>query len=123
EGRCGPGAWEKLSPLLGKYDVVACGPGWGQSETLASMVRRLFVELETPLVVDADGLNLLAKDSKLPTRTGTAPRIFTPHPGEFARLLGRDVPSVQKDREELAAEYARSEQVTLVLKGHPSVIT
>jgi hydroxyethylthiazole kinase-like uncharacterized protein yjeF len=52
-----------------------------------------------------------------------APTVLTPHPGEFARLLGSDVPHVQEHRQELAVQFAAAHGVVLILKGHGTVVT
>jgi NAD(P)H-hydrate epimerase len=98
---------------------VALGPGLGRSPTLDTLVRELYAELPVPLVVDADGLNALAAE---PLPSPAAPRILTPHPGEFRRLCP-DVPSSRPDRDERAKGWAAEQQVVLVLKGHNTLIT
>ena len=80
-----------------------------------------------PLVLDADALNLLAKDmGKLrdrPHRGSPSQRVvLTPHPGEMARLAGLSIPEVQKDRLELARRFAAEYDVTLVLKGWRTLV-
>jgi NAD(P)H-hydrate epimerase len=73
------------------------------------------------LVVDADGLNALARQPKVLQKTG-GPRVLTPHPGEFGRLIGREtIPADQ--RETLTRDFARQIGAVVVLKGHQSVIT
>ena len=69
-----------------------------------------------PLVIDADGLNALPPFLDL-LKSRKGPCILTPHPGEFARLLGSDVANVQAHREELAIRFAADHGVVLVLKG------
>ncbi|NNE38682.1 MAG: NAD(P)H-hydrate epimerase, partial [Gammaproteobacteria bacterium] len=71
-----------LMPLLSSATVIAVGPGLGQSQWSIDLLGKVF-ESKLPLVVDADALNLLAKDPL--TRQNW---ILTPHPGEAARLLG-----------------------------------
>jgi NAD(P)H-hydrate epimerase len=75
-----------------------------------------------PLVLDADGLNALA-DQPESLKNHAGPIIITPHPGEFARLLESDVPSVQSHRQELAGQFAEKYDVVVVLKGHGTVVT
>lgn len=102
--------------------AIAVGPGLGQSEALRSMVHEWYENCQVPMVVDADGLNALAT-SKQSLGTKSGPRILTPHPGEFARLIGRTTSEVQEHRETLAVEFAAKHQLVLVLKGHGSIIT
>ena len=121
EGRfadAGPG----LRAAVHGKDVLAIGPGLGRSEALTRLVLGLITETSLPLILDADGLNaILAKPDCL--RGRTAPLILTPHPGEFARLLGTDASMVQANREESATQFAADHGVILVLKGHHSLVT
>lgn len=111
-----------LASLIPDHSVVAIGPGLGQSEGLANLVRKLYSAVSLPMVVDADALNALARNKSILDRAG-GPRILTPHPGEFARLIASDTATVQNNREELAADFARKHQVVLVLKGQGTVVT
>lgn len=111
-----------LAELSHGHDAIAIGPGWGQSDGLTDLARRLFVALTLPMVIDADALNALARGGDV-LRDHAGPRILTPHPGEFARLTSSDVKTVQANREELAARFARDNGVILVLKGQGTVIT
>ena len=98
-------------------DAIALGPGLGQSRGVAAIVNSLFTELPQPMVVDADALNVLA------SQKAAGPRILTPHPGEFARLIGSDIATVQSQRAKLAAEFAANHGVIVVLKGQGTVVT
>jgi len=103
-------------------DACGLGPGLGKRGIAGTVVASLFREAEVPIVVDADALNCLAEESDLLERH-TGPRILTPHPGEFARLTGMDISTVQARREELSLEFASKFQVVLVLKGQQTVVT
>jgi ADP-dependent NAD(P)H-hydrate dehydratase len=121
-GRIAGDAATMLQQALTGKSAIAIGPGLGQSDELQSLVTELYATCELPVVVDADGLNLLAKSGvDLSRKSGT--RILTPHPGEFARIVGRDSGEVQKQREALAVEFASRHQIVLVLKGHGTVVT
>jgi NAD(P)H-hydrate epimerase len=74
-----------------------------------------------PLVVDADALTLMAGNLKQ-VRSARAPMIFTPHPGEMARLTGSNSKTIQADRLKTAAAFASRNNVILVLKGARTVI-
>lgn len=114
------GTLDEVAELAKTADVVAVGPGLGKSDAARKLVRETVLPLELPLVVDADGLNVLdvelLKDRKHPT-------ILTPHPGEFARLLGVKTDDVQANREKLAVEFANQWHVVLVLKGQHTLVT
>lgn len=114
-------ALEVTEGFLKTYNSLAIGPGWGQTPTLEGLARGLYATSAIPLVVDADALNLLGRI--LPHRNVVEPRILTPHPGEFARLTGKTTAEIQAVREELAVQYARENQVVLLLKGARTIIT
>ncbi|MGD9644068.1 MAG: NAD(P)H-hydrate dehydratase [Pirellulales bacterium] len=112
-------------PLLAQAELataVGCGPGQGSSAALDELVGWLYVRIKAPAVFDADSLNALARRRDRTPRGG-GPRILTPHPGEFARLTEMSVAHVQQNRETLAVAFARQHRVTLVLKGHRTIIT
>jgi ADP-dependent NAD(P)H-hydrate dehydratase len=101
---------------------MGCGPGFGQCEELQHIVGWLLVNVAKPMVVDADALNLLADHVEWLAQS-PAPRVLTPHPGEFARLIGANTRTVQANRTALAVEFAATHKVILVLKGSGTVIT
>jgi NAD(P)H-hydrate epimerase len=103
-----------------RKDVIAIGPGLGTSEQAQVLIREAVAESEQGMVIDADGLNVLAgHDWHVPA--GKI-RVLTPHPGEMARLLRRTVQDVQSDRIGCAREYARRCGATVVLKGYRTII-
>jgi NAD(P)H-hydrate epimerase len=108
--------------------VLAVGPGMGQSAVRRELVDRLLIGDRT-IVLDADGLNLLAQLLKIQgyELTITAPLVVTPHPGEYRRLadvLNIDADPVDPDRrKDAASQLARKLNATVVLKGQHSVIT
>lgn len=112
-----------LARLIEPADVVAVGPGLGQSDDLRGLIRYLIAETSCPLVLDADALNLLA--GHVDWLAGREhPIVLTPHPGEFARLVGSDVSTVQADRARRAAELATvAGPLVVVLKGEGTVVT
>jgi NAD(P)H-hydrate epimerase len=112
-----------LPGLIEHADVLAVGPGLGQSDDNRELIRYLIAESERPMILDADGLNMLVGQTDLLAGL-SRPVILTPHPGEFAHLSGRDIPTVQQDRVKHAADLATmSEQLVVVLKGAGTVVT
>jgi NAD(P)H-hydrate epimerase len=105
-----------LLPLIVRASVIAIGPGLSATPWATGLLAAV-LDTDQPLVIDADGLNLLATD---PVRRDSW--ILTPHPGEAARLLRTDVASIQQDRfqavRSLQAEYGG----VCVLKGAGSLI-
>lgn len=121
-GRIARHAEADLLALSASASAVAIGPGLGRSDVLADLLDNLLPQIAAPVVLDADGLNAFErKADRFRQRSG--PLILTPHPGEFARLTGTDVPTIQRRRGELSAEFAAMHQVVLVLKGHQTVVT
>ena len=97
---------------LSKYTVLAIGPGFGPDPR----ARDLYRKARQPMVVDADALNTLASEKRLPA--APALRVLTPHPGEMRRLQ----PKETGDRVNDARQYATKNDVVLVLKGQRSLV-
>lgn len=109
--------------LFALSTALAIGPGLGQSAAAVDLLRRA-VEAPLPLVVDADGLNLLAAHPVLMKRLAAraAPTVLTPHPAEAARLLGTTTEAVQADRVATALALAGRCHAHVVLKGCGSIV-
>lgn len=113
----GIGSAATLRPLLAAATVVAIGPGLGQGAWGGSLLDAA-LESGKPCVLDADALNLLAKQpGALPADT-----VLTPHPGEAARLLGIDVPAVQADRFAAVLALCERYRCVVVLKGAGTLV-
>jgi NAD(P)H-hydrate epimerase len=102
-------------------DAVVAGPGWGVS---CGTYLEAVVDAGMPLVLDADGLNLLGNDASLMARLKArqAPVVMTPHPGEAARLLGTDTAGVQGNRLAAALTLSGRFGCWVVLKGADSLV-
>jgi len=105
-----------------KTDVIAVGPGLGQSEGTAAFVQALLERAEVPLVLDADALNAFAGDPDSLMGREDVGVVITPHPGEMARLLNISTEAVQHDRLRHARAFAVAHRVHVVLKGHRTII-
>jgi ADP-dependent NAD(P)H-hydrate dehydratase len=122
DGRLHADAVPAIVELLSHSTAAAFGPGLGRAAGVVAAVRTVLEQTSLPLVLDADGLNALpSPPDVLKKRNG--PLVLTPHPGEFARLLGWDVPAVQARRRELAVRFAADHGVVLVLKGQGTIVT
>jgi len=106
-----------LIPLLAKATVIAIGPGLGESEWSLTMMAKI-LESQRPMVMDADGLNLLARD---PVHNDN--RIITPHPGEAARLLDSTSAEIQSDRFAASSALQKRYGGVVVLKGSGTIVT
>lgn len=104
------------------YDAIALGPGMGADTRTRELLLFLLAEVDVPLVIDADGLNVLFGKPEL-LRDARGPVVVTPHPGEAARLLGRPIPAEPEGRRKAAHEIARSTYATCVLKGASTVVS
>lgn len=117
---------DALQDLLNGKSALVAGPGLSTHPSTARLMRHLYRIDALPMVVDADGLNALSTyPERLAPRSGATRRhgvVFTPHPGEMSRLTGLDTATIQQHREETAARYAALWQVTVVLKGHGSLV-
>jgi ADP-dependent NAD(P)H-hydrate dehydratase / NAD(P)H-hydrate epimerase len=111
----------RLDGLVQDKQVIVIGPGLGLHLDTAELVRTAVERYRGPIVLDADGLNSFA---------GVAERldglqrsvIVTPHPGEMARLAGNSTAAVQSDRLGVARKFAKEHHVTVVLKGHRTLV-
>lgn len=108
---------QTLQPLIDRATVLAVGPGlgkaaWGHALWLTAL------DADMPLVLDADGLNLLARES----RRFTAPTVLTPHPGEAGRLLGVETRDVEHDRFAAVRALAKRYNAVVVLKGSGTLV-
>jgi ADP-dependent NAD(P)H-hydrate dehydratase len=102
---------------------MGLGPGLGRSEDLDRLVSWLYRHVSIPMVVDADAINALGSMKDHPVDCG-GPRILTPHPGEFRRLMGGPSSSGQCDpASDQAVRLAQSTGAVVVLKGHRTLIT
>jgi ADP-dependent NAD(P)H-hydrate dehydratase len=121
-GRIGAEADLVLAEQIAKADVIGLGPGLGQSDMLRHLVRKWYAEIAAPMVVDADALNLLSQIEGGFYGPG-GPRVLTPHPGEFRRMAVLKDDITRAALEAIAIDRAKSWGVTLILKGHRSLIT
>ena len=110
-----------LREQLNNSSAVVFGCGLGDSLETRELLDFVLENCDVPLVIDADGINALAKNIHvLQRRRGKV--ILTPHPGEMARLTGKPVAELQANRHAVAMEFAAKHQVVLVLKGHETLI-
>jgi NAD(P)H-hydrate epimerase len=118
DGKLAVSAAEEIKGLLPKMDAVLIGPGLGQSKGTLAALKVVLRDFQGAVVVDADGINLLAQHKYL-LRGRTAPTVLTPHEGEFARIAG----GVATDRQTAAEQLALELGAVVVLKGHGTIIT
>jgi ADP-dependent NAD(P)H-hydrate dehydratase / NAD(P)H-hydrate epimerase len=113
------GRWKKIEK--GK-SVLAIGPGLGTEPQTQQCIRTMVRSTELPTILDADGLNAFdGRADELQQRKSKFLAI-TPHPGEMARLLGKSIRDVQRDRLKASREAARRWNAHVILKGFHTLI-
>lgn len=117
-GGYAPEAVQAVEPLLQRSDAVLFGPGVGRSAGAEQLALELCRRFSGPLVLDADGINLMAAHKDV-LRQRQAPTVLTPHAGEFARLC----PHAPADRQTAAEQAAQDLGCMILLKGHETLIT
>lgn len=117
-GKLSKEASEEMKDRLSQMDAVLIGCGLGQSEGTFTAVKTVLEHAACPVVIDADGINVLAQHKDL-LRGRTEPTILTPHMGEFLRFGG----SLDGNPMEAAVRFSREWNCILLLKGHRTCIT
>ncbi len=114
---------DELGEAIGNASSLLIGPGLGQSAGAASIVEQVVLDkaITSPVVLDADCLNLLSRRDGWHSRI-PAQAVLTPHPGEMARLTGRSVLEIQDDRLGAAVSAAAEWGAVVVLKGACTVM-
>jgi NAD(P)H-hydrate epimerase len=108
---------QPISSLLKDKTVVGIGPGMTTFPETAAFVHRVGKECRVPIVIDADALNaLVGFEGDL----GGA--VLTPHPGEMARLIGKDVHHVTSNRIDVARDFAKRRNAYVILKGFRTIV-
>ncbi len=120
EGTLGDEAGNPILKLLKGRDAMVLGPGISTHPETAQMVLALLPRVKVPMVIDADGLNILSAQPDLLKRL-KPPVILTPHPGEFARLVQVPTRTVVSEKLRLAPAFAQKYRVYLVLKGYRTI--
>lgn len=111
-----------LKPFL-EYDSIAIGMGVGVSENVYKIISFLIKNYKGNLLIDADGINSIAKYGLEVLKQHDCNIVLTPHIGEFARLINADKTLIINDCVKLAKDFAKEYGVTLLLKSNTSIIT
>jgi len=112
----------KTLDLLEGKDALLIGPGISTHESTSEFFLSLLPKVKIPVVIDADGLNILASKPAL-LKTLKQHTILTPHPGEFARLMNISTQDVLEKKLELVPEFSVKYRVYLVLKSYKTIIS
>lgn len=115
---------EALLQSIGRADCIVSGCGLGTDSLSDAILRELLYTVDikkTPLILDADALNIISTDTYLTKHIQGA--IITPHPGEMSRLTGISVDNILNDTVGVAHEYAKEHRVICLLKDHQTVVS
>ena len=116
----------RLINSIKKADSIVLGCGLGKSELARSLVKTTLESVSCPLVIDADGLNIISEDENLWSLLSTEQRkktVVTPHPGEMSRLTGKTIPEILADTTGTAISFSKKTGIICLLKDNKTVIT
>ncbi len=125
EGTLHSSGYKEIEKFIKKIDALVIGPGLTLNKSTQDLAFSIMLRAEKPIVVDADAINAVAWDLNmlfLFRGLSGAERILTPHPGEMGRLLKISAAEVQNNRKKIAREFSNCYPVTLVLKGHQTIV-
>lgn len=120
-GRISRLACKKLLDKIKESSVVAVGCGLGVDRDTIQIVEFVIENCECPLVLDADALNCVSKNTDI-LKNAKCDIIVTPHPGEMARLTNKSIAEIEQNRVAVAKEFAANYGVTVLLKGANTVV-
>lgn len=113
---------EKLIERLKLSTACLIGCGLSVNEDTEKVLRAIVENANIPLIIDADGINIISKNIDILNRERNKEIIITPHPGEMARLINKTVKEVQENRELYAKQVAKKYNITVVLKGAGTIV-
>ncbi len=114
-------AAERIATLSSKCNAMALGPGMTTHPATRPLLEKILTDFNDAAVLDADAINAFAGETNV-LKTFAAKLVLTPHPGELARLTGRDIAAIQKNRRQITAQTANDTGAVVVLKGAGTVI-
>lgn len=115
--------FDKVKKSLDKVNVLVLGPGAGLASDTAKLITKIIKEIDKPMVVDADAINILSKNLEVLDKRKSKSIVLTPHPGEFSRLVKKEVSEIKKYRKELVKKFALRYNLHLILKGYKTLVT
>lgn len=110
-----------LDKAIRNLDSLAIGMGWGISDKNTKMLKYILKNYKGILIIDADGLNILAKNLDLLSVT-KAQVILTPHPKEFSRIINKDIKEILDDPIKYTMDFAKKYHVIVLLKGARTIV-
>lgn len=113
---------DKVKSVIGSANSIAFGPGIGISKEAEEVLRKVVEESSCPIVIDADGIKLLAKHNDL-IKNLKGRCVITPHPGEMAEFLGETIEYIEANRIKVTIDTAKKYGIIVLLKGYNTVIS
>ena len=113
---------DKLKDIVSKCNSIAIGPGMGNNDDTFEVVKYTLENVNCPVVIDADGINVLKENLSL-LKNKEHGVILTPHLGEMSRITGLSIEHIKQNRIEVSEEFARQYGVVIILKGYNTIIT
>jgi len=117
----GEEAEETISKLMKNYSVLGIGPGISRELETQRLAKKIIEKSNIPLVIDADTIYALSEDLEILERT-KAPLVITPHPGELAKLINKDIDYILDNQLDITREIAQKYGIVVVLKGARTII-
>ena len=108
----------QIDESLKKVNALLIGIGWDQNENNEKILNYILNNYNIPIVIDADGLNILSKTKNIKPNL-----ILTPHPKEFSRLTGISIEEILNNPINIAKEFAKKHNIILLLKGTTTIVT
>ena len=116
-------AVKELKKVLSKFNAIAIGPGLGINKNTESFLNELLPEINVPMVIDADALNIISSNENLLKNLAKKEVVITPHPGEFSNLTKCKKTSLDtEERINAAQSFSEKFEITTLLKGNQTVI-
>lgn len=112
--------YEQVKEFIEDKDVIIIGPGLSQHPETSEFVRQIYMNVEKPFVIDADGINAFVGHVDILCNTKRS-TVLTPHPGEFGRLVNLSPKLINQDRMTSGKKFVEDTHVNLVLKGARSI--
>lgn len=112
-----------IDKSLEKLKALAIGMGWGESDSNKKILKYILETKDIPIIIDADGLNTLAKMDKCILNNTKCKVILTPHLKEFERISEYNLEYIKNNKEKCSIEFTKKYNVILLLKGSETIVT
>lgn len=113
---------ERIEKLIKTSDVIGFGCGMGDNEITFSRLKSILKNADCPIVIDADGLNVLKNNISI-LKENQNNIVITPHLGEMSKLTGKSIKYIRENRIDVAKSFAKENNIIVLLKGYETIIT